>query len=232
MKRAMLKHYQVGSTTVIVKSHGASKSLRLKIDPIRKVPVLTVPLNCNLNFIKKFLDQSHTWLMEHMAPYEAKKFYEKILFQGEYYQISLAPSGQANLVVGIDHSLKTIYLGCSEDLARPRLKRLLSKEALAYGKMESLSCAKKLKVSFQNVLVKDYRTRWGSCSSHGILTYSWRLIQAPLQIFDYVCAHEVAHLVHLNHSRDFWRLVSSICPHFEESRHWLKVNGAELFYDL
>lgn len=232
VKRSVLKQYQVGSTTVIVRSHGASKSLRLKIDPIHKVPVLTVPINCSLNFIKKFLDQSREWLDEQMAPYEARVLQEQVFYKGEKYQVSHAPFGQANSVAGINGEAKIIYLGCSPDLAPLRLKRLLREQALDYGRTQSHKWAKMLNVSIENVLIKDYRARWGSCSSQGILTYSWRLIQAPCHVFDYVCAHEVAHLVHLNHSRKFWQVVASICPHFQESRHWLKVNGPQLFHYL
>jgi predicted metal-dependent hydrolase len=232
MKRSMLKLYQVGSTTVVVKSHGSSKSLRLKIDPITKTPVLTVPLNCHSHYIKRFLDQSQSWIMEHLAPFQGKRGHETVLYKGEPHQISLNPFGNANSVVGVNPHLKTIHLGCTADRVSHRLKSLFKKEALAYSQAQSSKLAQHLNVSFQKVMVKDYRARWGSCSSQGLLTFSWRLIQAPTDVFDYVCAHEVAHLIHLNHSPSFWQVVACLCPHYEESRQWLKTNGAQLFHYL
>jgi len=78
------------------------------------------------------------------------------------------------------------------------------------------------------VSVRDTTSRWGSCSSTGRLSYSWRLILAPPFVLDYVVAHEVAHLVELNHSHRFWRVVDTLTPHAAEARAWLKANGAGL----
>ncbi len=78
------------------------------------------------------------------------------------------------------------------------------------------------------VSVRDTRSRWGSCSSTGNLSFSWRLVFAPEAVVDYVVAHEVAHLVEMNHSRRFWRLVEDIAPAHVEQRHWLQRHRAEL----
>jgi len=76
--------------------------------------------------------------------------------------------------------------------------------------------------------VRDTRTRWGSCSEDGHLSFSWRLILAPEMVLDYVVAHEVAHLAELNHGHSFWRLVDQLCPGNKVPRHWLKRYGATL----
>ena len=76
--------------------------------------------------------------------------------------------------------------------------------------------------------VRDTRTRWGSCSEDGHLSFSWRLILAPEMVLDYVVAHEVAHLTELNHGQRFWRLVDQLCPGNKAPRHWLKRYGATL----
>lgn len=78
------------------------------------------------------------------------------------------------------------------------------------------------------VSLKDTRSRWGSCSSAGRLMYSWRLIMAPAEVLDYVAAHEVAHLVEMNHSQAYWRVVAGLCPDFARHRDWLKREGAAL----
>jgi predicted metal-dependent hydrolase len=76
--------------------------------------------------------------------------------------------------------------------------------------------------------VRDQKSRWGSCSSDGTLSYSWRLILAPPFVLDYVAAHEVAHLRHMNHGRNFWRLVLTHCPNASRAKTWLKKHGAEI----
>ena len=76
--------------------------------------------------------------------------------------------------------------------------------------------------------LRDTRSRWGSCSSEGNLMFSWRLIMAPDEVRAYVAAHEVAHLLEMNHSPRFWREVAQLCPDYELYRRWLHVHGAEL----
>lgn len=78
------------------------------------------------------------------------------------------------------------------------------------------------------IKIRDTKSRWGSCSYNGNLSFSWRLVMAPESILDYVVAHEVSHLVEHNHSPKFWELVSSLTENMIESRKWLKINGEGL----
>ena len=78
------------------------------------------------------------------------------------------------------------------------------------------------------VSLRDTRSRWGSCTSEGKLMLSWRLVFAPPKVFDYVIAHEVAHLVEMNHSRAFWAIVEGLRPDYRDSKNWLKSDGPDL----
>lgn len=80
--------------------------------------------------------------------------------------------------------------------------------------------------------IRGQKTRWGSCSASGGLSFNWRLIQAPPAVLDYVACHEVAHLSVPNHSPAFWALVADICPHWEVSRRWLRDNQHRLMAPL
>lgn len=80
----------------------------------------------------------------------------------------------------------------------------------------------------KRISVRDQSTRWGSCSSNGNLSFSWRLIFAPSFVLDYVAAHEVAHLKEMNHGPRFWRVVRDTMPDMHRARVWLKKNGSEL----
>jgi predicted metal-dependent hydrolase len=77
--------------------------------------------------------------------------------------------------------------------------------------------------------VRDTKSRWGSCSGRGNLSFSWRLIFAPEPVLDYVVAHEVAHLAEMNHGPRFWRLVESLSPGSAAARAWLKRHRSRLF---
>ena len=82
--------------------------------------------------------------------------------------------------------------------------------------------------SYSQLALRDTRSRWGSCSPDGRLMYSWRLIMAPPLVLDYVAAHEVAHLVEMNHSPAYWAVVSRICPDWRTQRAWVHTNGQSL----
>lgn len=88
--------------------------------------------------------------------------------------------------------------------------------------------ASQLGVRPGKISIRDQTSRWGSCSSAGSLSFSWRLVLAPEDVLDYVAAHEVAHLLEMNHSAAFWAHVHRICPHSRRSMAWLKKNGAAL----
>lgn len=82
--------------------------------------------------------------------------------------------------------------------------------------------------TYTSVTIRDQKTRWGSCSSRGTLSFNYRLIFAPPAILDYVVVHELCHLTHMNHSAAFWAHVSSVLPDYRVRRQWLKDHGQEL----
>ncbi|EKE09614.1 MAG: hypothetical protein ACD_16C00130G0019 [uncultured bacterium] len=76
------------------------------------------------------------------------------------------------------------------------------------------------------VSFRDNKTRWGSCSGRKTISLNWRLIFLPPEVARYVCAHEAAHLLHMNHSQDFWKIVSELCPTYRHHKKWLKAHGS------
>lgn len=101
-------------------------------------------------------------------------------------------------------------------MARERLSESVAVHAASIGKR------------YGKITLRDPRSRWGSCSSKGDLMFSWRLIMAPPAVLDYVAAHEVAHLVEMNHSARFWALCKQLCPPTDQHRRWMRAHGAEL----
>jgi predicted metal-dependent hydrolase len=111
-------------------------------------------------------------------------------------------------------------LGVSEGegrrAARELVGMIVDEEAAALG------------VSIRRVEIRDQRSRWGSCSALGTLSFNWRLVLAPLEVLDYVVVHELCHLRHLDHSAQFWHLVASRRPEWQLQRDWLRDYGSEL----
>lgn len=103
--------------------------------------------------------------------------------------------------------------------------KALAREQLAAA---SDRYAADLKRPYSRISLRDTRSRWGSCSSAGVLMYSWRLVMAPMEVLEYVAAHEVAHLRHMDHSAAFWRQVEELYGDYSAARGWLRENGSEL----
>lgn len=82
--------------------------------------------------------------------------------------------------------------------------------------------------AYHRISIRDQKTRWGSCSSKGTLSFNWRLMLAPPAILDYVVVHELCHLTYMNHSAAFWKKVEAVCPDYRTARKWLKDHGHEL----
>lgn len=82
--------------------------------------------------------------------------------------------------------------------------------------------------AYSRLRIADQKTRWGSCTSGGTLSFSWRLMLAPPRVLDYVVIHELCHLTYMNHSKEFWDKVASIDPNYKEHKKWLKENGDTL----
>jgi predicted metal-dependent hydrolase len=88
--------------------------------------------------------------------------------------------------------------------------------------------APRIPVEYRRVVIRDTSTRWGSCSTQGTLSFSWRLALAPREILDYVVVHELCHLRHHDHSRRFWSLVGEVRPGYADQEAWLDAHGWEL----
>jgi predicted metal-dependent hydrolase len=96
----------------------------------------------------------------------------------------------------------------------------------------ALKAAETLGQHVEKITIRDATSRWGSCSGRKTISLNWRLILAPPEVAHYVCVHEAAHLLHMNHSPVFWNVVESLCPTYREHKKWLKINGSSLMAAL
>jgi predicted metal-dependent hydrolase len=130
--------------------------------------------------------------------------------------------------LGSDSALHLLCVsGEAPHIAR-RVHDFLMREAKRDIEAAVVRHAATIGVTPRKITLRDTTSRWGSCSSSGSLNFSWRLIMAPSFVLDYLAAHEVAHLVHMNHSAAFWQVLAKMSPHVETAEAWLKANGAGL----
>lgn len=122
---------------------------------------------------------------------------------------------------------KICVAGGVEHVSR-RVADFLKREARADLTRAVEIHTRRLGVKAAAIRLKDTKTRWGSCTAEGELSFSWRVVLAPPHVLDYLAAHEVAHLREMNHSHRFWAHVAATCPAWREGRHWLKTQGVAL----
>jgi predicted metal-dependent hydrolase len=121
-----------------------------------------------------------------------------------------------------------IYVYATELKQRNILIEYLCNKLFVELKLLVVDLCNQHNLKFSDIKIMNNKTRWGSCSSNGILKFNWRLIFAPKDVIQYLVVHEIAHIVHMNHSKKFWDLVEKIYPEYKGPKTWLKNNGAKL----
>lgn len=212
---------------VLLKRHLTAKNIRLRIN-LKNQIILTVPKYIPLFIAKKFLFEKEAWIRARLLKKETSRDKNSLSILGKEYKILY---NQNNLKAPVEYIEDKILVASfvKEDKLYPLLELQLKKIAKKEIEKCCYEMADKLKVSFNQVSMKDTVTRWGSCSRDKKLSFSWRLVLAPKNVMEYVVAHEVCHLIEMNHSSKFWNLVYQIYPNYFDAKLWLKKYGRKLF---
>ena len=208
-----------------LKRSARARRISLRVSGLDGRVVLTLPQGVHERQALEFAEEKADWIRAHIAdqpdsisvgygvqlPIDGRM---RGIHQGQGRRVVM--SGDQVSVPGPEERVKARLQGFLKELARDRLAAASDHYAARLGK------------AYRGITLRDTRSRWGSCSSAGALMYSWRLILAPPEVLTYVAAHEVAHLAHMNHSRDFWETVEQLHGPYGSPRNWLRQNGAGL----
>lgn len=206
-----------------------NKSLRLRIDAISGQPILSIPPYATQRQINSFLQKSEGWIQKNARSQSIEQPQRHIFIDGIKVEICRDTFHKR---ATLDWNSNKLHLPQTLKHPDKSLQALL--KPLAHRKLTEVSAelSSTLHVRFNSLEVREYKSRWGSCSHAGQLSYSWRLILAPPEILRYVCAHEVSHLIHMDHSRQFWNTVALVDPDYRIHRKWLKDKGTSLFFHI
>ena len=217
------------SVPLVVRENPKARRLTIRLCPKGGGEIiLTIPLYHSKRQVVGFIEKSKPWLEKQMAKAFSKRPYVEgmvLPIFGRDYELRHKPSQSFRSWWGEDHLL--IHAPIEEFSVF--VQKSLYQVATQFLTGRTTFYAKRLKKSVNRITLRDTRSRWGSCSANGNISYSWRVIFAPEQVADYLCAHEVAHLVEMNHSPQFWKIVEDFCPDYKNLRHWLRQNGKSLF---
>ncbi len=223
---------RVGGETiaVVVKVSARARNYRLSL-PHGGRPLLTVPRFGRWTEARAFLERQAGWLADRLeSSVKPVAFVRGAIVPLRGVNHRLVPTGRLRGVVetGAHEGEMALFVpGAAEHRAR-RLVDWLKAEAARDLDRRCRYHAANLEVAVRAISMRSQATRWGSCSSNGRLNFNWRLVLAPPFVLDYVAAHEVAHLVEMNHSPAFWAVVETTLPSMERGREWLRLHGREL----
>ncbi len=235
--RALLpEHVEIGlngrDVTVRLRRHPAARRYTLRVGRVGAEPVVTVPAGGSLGGALSFLDRYRGWLGQRLeAQPEALPFAPgtTIPLRGvDHMIVGSAGRGTVHIDTDAEGRPAIVVPGAPEHLAR-RLTDWLKRQARHDLEAAVFRHAATAGVRPVAIRLRDPKARWGSCSSRGNLSFSWRLVLAPPLVLDYLAAHEVAHLRQMNHGPAFWRLVHELCPETERAEAWLRTQGSALF---
>ena len=216
---------------VALKRVSTSRRFTLRVRAATRDVLLTMPARSSLQSAREFAERHAAWIGARLARLPRP--------------VEFAP-GAVTPLRGLDHTIVhrpgergVVWLEASErgplicvSGERPHVARrvtdFLKREARKDLEAAVARHSKQLGVKPRRIVLRDTVSRWGSCSSTGGLNFSWRLILAPPFVLDYLAAHEVAHIVHMNHSALFWKLARRLHPGTDRAEVWLKVHGANL----
>jgi predicted metal-dependent hydrolase len=217
---------------VRLRRHRQARRYTLRIHAATREVVLTMPPRGSLKEAKDFAQKHGGWIAARIGRLpEAAPFAPGVLvpLRGVPHRIVHRRGVRGTVWREISGDGEAL-LGVAGDAPHVdrRVGDFLKREARRDLEAASRRFAGELNVFVKRVSVRDQASRWGSCSTTGALSFSWRLIMAPPFVLEYLAAHEVAHLVEMNHSPRFWRLVERLCPDGERAKVWLDVHGADL----
>lgn len=214
-----------------VREHSRATRMTLRIEPGGRALSLTVPRGLPAREIDDFMDRQQGWLMTRLARYPADGRVREggtIPLRGIEHRVLGTGTARGLTEVRLTGKSPVLMVGGLPEHLGRRVADFLKKEARrdldeAVGRHSA-----SIGVRAAAVRLKDTKSRWGSCTSDRVLSFSWRIVMAPPIVLDYLAAHEVAHLKEMNHGPRFWRLCEELCPEMDAGKRWLKQHGGRL----
>jgi predicted metal-dependent hydrolase len=217
---------------VRVRRHRQARRYTLRIDAASRDVVLTIPPRGSLKEAREFAQKHGAWIAGRLQRLPmATPFAPGVMVPLRGVPHRIVHRSDVRGTVWTERSDAGERLICvtgGPPHHNRRVGDFLKREAQRDLDAASRRYAKQLGVTIKRISVRDQSSRWGSCSNTGVLSFSWRLILAPTFVLDYLAAHEVAHLVELNHSPKFWRLLKRVNPDCERAKAWLDTHGTDL----
>jgi predicted metal-dependent hydrolase len=226
----------VGKTPLNYSLRYSQRARRLRISVSDEGVLLVLPVGFSAREGEKFLARNIDWVMQQverrqkLAAKNARNHLPKdiLLLRGNAVRVEIKeePGRLSRARIEEKGDRLFIYLPVGKSSAAPIvLERWLRDLARSEIEAEVAQQARRMRQNPRSIAIRDQKTRWGSCSTSGTLSFNWRLIMVPPTVMQYVVIHELAHMSVPNHSADFWQVVGQYYPAYKEARSWLRKNA-------
>lgn len=220
---------------VQIKRVASARRFTLRVRAATRDAVLTMPPRGSLTRAKVFVERHAAWIGARLDRLPVPTPFgpgAAVPIRGVLHEIHHRPGTRGTVWLEIGDAAAGVLPRLCVSGAAPFVARRVQDYLVrqARGDLEAAVArhAGVLGVKPRRMTLRDTTTRWGSCSSSGALSFSWRLVMAPPHVLDYLAAHEVAHLMHMNHSDAFWAVTKRLIPDYERAESWLKASGTGL----
>jgi predicted metal-dependent hydrolase len=215
---------------IVIKRSPRARRLALRLDPKDRVFHLVVPPGMPIRKAEEFAELHNDWMQERLndlaapVPFTHKKVIP-ILGRNRTIHIVRKKTLKSTEII-LKHNELLVFTNLDDPTKK--IIAFLSKLAKEEFQRMCDEKAERINKRVRAIHIRDTRSRWGSCSEDAHLSFSWRLILAPPAAYDYVVAHEVAHLKHLDHRKNFWKVCRQLSDDFIEGSYWMQNHGHEL----
>jgi predicted metal-dependent hydrolase len=224
-----ITHVRLGERVIAVsiQRHMRARRISLRLSPARDGIIMTLPRRAALTSGMEFFTSKSSWILANLDSEASVSFNDGSIIPmlGKTYTIRRTPGRGVST---LNEETAELHIYGSAEFTPRRVKDFLKKHLQHYAFERATERARILGKNVSEVRLRDTRSRWGSCTAKGKLTFNWRLVFAEPEIVNYLIAHEVAHLVEMNHSERFWHVVATLCPEHQSARAWLKKEGHRL----
>jgi hypothetical protein len=214
--------------SVTIRLNRRARRLIVKVHPSTGEVTVVAPSQRALDHALDFARSESTWIARRLAEVPAPVPFglgANIPFRGQEHVVEAGGSGPAPVWIDESEGRRIIRVSGRSEHAPRRLLDFLKREARKALAAHTLELTGRIGLAPKRITVRDTESRWGSCSADRALSFSWRLILAPDFVLDYVVAHEVAHMRHMNHGPRFWSLVRELAGEVDTPQAWLAANG-------
>jgi len=221
-------NFSARSVPLVFQQNQRARRIIMRLDYGSSRIVVVLPKRTSRDEGRRFVLSNKEWIAERLdqLPESVPFVHGAVIpFLGVEHRIRHRPNARG--VVWCDD--QEIHVAGQEAHLQRRVNDWLKLEARREIEAKAFAKAEQLGKKIKRITIRDTKSRWGSCTSEGELSFSWRLVFAPRHVLDYVVSHEVAHLKEMNHGPRFWKLCSDLCRTVNASREWLEENGTDLY---